>query len=97
MKLLGAFALVSLAVAAAANDGYSVLTGGAWNFGKSKDIRLIHWLVCPIHDAILMDIPEDEVDYVRAAVAECMTQTINGIEFPVSSGPAGDTWEAARH
>lgn len=41
MKLLGAFALVSLAVAAAANDGYSVLTGGAWNFGKSKDIRLI--------------------------------------------------------
>lgn len=62
-----------------------------------KDIRLIHWLVCPIHDAILMDIPEDEIDYARAAVDECMTQTINGIEFPVSSGPAGDTWEAARH
>ena len=62
-----------------------------------KDIRLIHWLVCPIHDAILMDIPENDVDYVRAAVDECMTQTINGIEFPVSSGPAGDTWEAARH
>ena len=62
-----------------------------------KDLRLMHWLVCPIHDAILMDIPENDVDYVRAAVDECMTQTINGIEFPVSSGPAGDTWEAARH
>ena len=62
-----------------------------------KDIRLIHWLVCVIHDAILMDIPDEFVDYARETVSECMTQTINGIEFPVSSGPAGRTWADARH
>ena len=62
-----------------------------------RDIRLIYWLVCPVHDAILMDVPDDHIDYVHKVVPECMVQTINGIEFPVSAGPAGRTWAEARH
>lgn len=61
------------------------------------DRRLIQWLVCPVHDAIVMDVPESEVDYVRQVVPECMEQTINGVPFPVASGPAGKTWSGASH
>lgn len=62
-----------------------------------KDVRLVRWLVCLIHDAILMDVPEGELDYVCKTVPECMAQNINGIDFPISHGPAADTWEGARH
>lgn len=61
------------------------------------DRRLLLWVVCPIHDAILMDVPEDEVDFTRQAVADCMETTINGVHFPVSSGPAGDNFYDAGH
>ena len=73
-----------------------VLYDGLIRMAK-KDSRLIQWLVCPVHDAILMDVPEEEIEYVRAVVPEYMVQTINGIEFPVSAGPAGNTWAEARH
>jgi len=62
-----------------------------------RNPEMLRWLVCPIHDAVLMDIPEDRVEETKAVVRECMEQTINGIEFPVSSGPAADTWQGARH
>src|SRR5690606_40532926 len=61
------------------------------------DRRLLNWVICPIHDAILMDVPEEEVDYARRAVQECMETTINGVNFPVSSGPDGDHWYDAGH
>lgn len=61
------------------------------------DRRLLNWVICPIHDAILMDVPEDETEYVRKAVKECLETTINGVHFPVSSGPDGDNWFAAGH
>ena len=73
-----------------------VLYDGLIRMAK-KDLRLIQWLVCPVHDAILMDVPEEEIEYVRAVVPGYMVQTINGIEFPVSAGPAGRTWAEARH
>jgi len=62
-----------------------------------RNPEMLRWLVCPIHDAVLMDIPEDRVEGTKAVVRECMEKTINGIEFPVSSGPAADTWQGARH
>ena len=62
-----------------------------------RDRRLIQWVVCMIHDALLFDIPEDQLDYAVPMIVECMEQEINGIEFPVSHGPFGDTWEGARH
>lgn len=61
------------------------------------DRRLLTWVVCPIHDEILMDVPEGEVDYVYSAVRDCMEQTINGVNFPVSYGTPGDTWYEAGH
>lgn len=62
-----------------------------------RDERLIKWVVCMIHDALLFDFPEDQLDYAVPMVVECMEQNINGIEFPVGHGPAGDTWQDARH
>ena len=62
-----------------------------------RDVQLIRWLVCPVHDAILMDVPEDKIEYVKQVVPECMEQTINGIDFTISCGPAAPTWEGARH
>jgi DNA polymerase-1 len=62
-----------------------------------RDPEMVRWLVCPIHDAVLMDIPEGRVEETKIVVRECMEQTINGIDFPVSSGPTGTTWENARH
>lgn len=61
------------------------------------DKRLILWLACTIHDALLVDVPEAEEVYVREQVALCMEQTIDGVPFPVSSGPAGRTWHEAAH
>lgn len=61
------------------------------------DRRLLQWVVCPIHDAILLDVPEDEVDYAREAVPYCLEQEINGVPFPLASGPAGDDWCEAGH
>lgn len=62
-----------------------------------QDPQLLLWVVCTIHDAILTDPPVDQVDYMRTSVAACMETTINGIDFPVSSGPAGLTWHEAAH
>ena len=62
-----------------------------------RDLRLVRWVVCMIHDALLFDIPEDELDSAVPLIVECMEQHINGIEFPVGHGPFGDTWQDARH
>ena len=61
------------------------------------DPRLISWLVCTIHDEILMEVPDEEVDYAFRIVPECVQQTINGVDFPVSYGPAGRSWHDAQH
>lgn len=73
-----------------------VLYDGLIKLAK-RNPEMLLWLVCPVHDEILMDIPETRVDETKGVVKECMTQTINGIEFPASSGPPADNWLGATH
>lgn len=73
-----------------------VLYDGLIKLAKANKVML-RWLVCPIHDAILMDIPEDRVEETKTIVRECMEQTINEIHFPVSSGPSASNWMGAKH
>jgi DNA polymerase-1 len=60
-----------------------------------KDIRLIYWMVGTIHDAVVADIPVDELGWAPSAIVECLQTEINGIELPVEHGePALDWWRA---
>lgn len=61
------------------------------------DPRLISWLVCTIHDEILMEVPDEEVEYAFKIIPECIEQEINGVKFPVSYGKAAQTWHGAMH
>lgn len=68
-----------------------------------KDPRYIGWLKAQVHDAIVMQIPEDELDTGIALVVECMSTTwkpSNGgqeVEFTLSHGEPADNWYAAGH
>lgn len=62
-----------------------------------RDPRYIRYLVAQIHDAIVMDVPEAEVDEVVAAVVECMETEWNGIAFPMAHGEPADDWMRASH
>ena len=70
-------------------DGLIALLEHDWRFAK--------WLLFPVHDALVLEVPDDEVVYVQSIVPEKINQTINGIDFPVGHGPAADTWEGAGH
>lgn len=62
-----------------------------------RDPKYIRYLVAQIHDAIVMDVPEDEVDEVTAVVLECCETTWNGIAFPMEHGEPADDWQSAGH
>lgn len=62
-----------------------------------RDPRLIFWMVGSVHDALVADIPEEELHWVQPAIIECLETTINGIEFPVSYGKPADNWYEAGH
>jgi len=62
-----------------------------------RDPKYIRYLVAQVHDAIVMDVPEQEVDEVIAVVLECMETTWNGIEFPMEHGTPANDWQACSH
>jgi DNA polymerase-1 len=68
------------------------------------DLRLITWLAATVHDAIVMDIPETELEWAVPKIKELMEcswgpkdGTGQVIEFPVSHGEPSDNWRLAGH
>ena len=68
------------------------------------DIRIIRWVVATIHDAVIFDIPEDELDWAVPKIKSLMEAhwgPSNGtgqvIHFPVGSGKPADDWYLAAH
>ena len=62
-----------------------------------RDPKYIRYLVAQVHDAIVLDVPEQEVDEVVTVVLECMVTTWNGIEFPMEHGAPANDWMEASH
>ena len=68
-----------------------------------KDIRYITMLKAQIHDAIVMEIPEDEVDKMTDIVVESMSTSWKPqyggqrVEFTLSYGKPADNWFEAGH
>ena len=67
-----------------------------------RNIRVVTWLVAQVHDALVFDIPEEELDWASDFIKECMEVTFSPeggqpIHFPVSSGEPGDTWYTCSH
>jgi DNA polymerase I-like protein with 3'-5' exonuclease and polymerase domains len=62
-----------------------------------KDRRLILWTVGTVHDALVLDIPEEELDWAVPAVVDCVETEINGISFTVASGKPADNWYLSSH
>jgi len=66
--------------------------------------RLLTWIVAPVHDALVFDIPEDELEWTLLTIQECMEQMFKPkdargqeIFFSVDHGHPADNWEEAGH
>lgn len=70
-------------------DGILALLEADWRFAK--------WLLFPVHDALVFEVPDAEVVYAVDLVKQKLNQNINGIDFPVGCGEPGNTWEECAH
>lgn len=68
------------------------------------DLRVIQWLVATVHDAIIWDIPEEELEWAVPFIRDTMEMWYSPklydgqpIFFPVSTGEPSDNWMAAGH
>lgn len=70
-----------------------------------RDMRLLHWVVAIIHDEILVDIPEKELDWAIPSMVECLETTFHpkkygysmAIPITVGYGEPADDWFTATH
>ena len=62
-----------------------------------RDPKYIRYLCFPIHDALLVQAPDDEIDGFVQTVLECAHTTINGIEILMDAGTPGKSWAEAVH
>lgn len=79
-----------------ANGNYMIQSTGRDVLGRAL-IRLADagwgdtiWL--PIHDEIVLEVPEDRVEEARLALGECMTMTVCGVEIPAEGEVIGHRW-----
>lgn len=68
------------------------------------DLNVIQWLVATVHDAIIWDIPEEDLDWAVVFIRDIMeitydpgTWSSQPIHFPVSTGEPADDWMRAGH
>lgn len=68
------------------------------------DLNVIQWLVATVHDAIIWDIPEEELEWAVPFIRDTMEMWYDPnlydsqpIFFPVSTGEPADNWMAAGH
>ena len=62
-----------------------------------RDPKYIRYLCFPIHDALLVQAPDDEIEGFVQTVLECAHTTINGIEILMDAGTPGKSWAEAVH
>ncbi len=68
-----------------------------------RDIKHITWLKAQVHDEIIMQIPEHELDKGVPAVVDCLSTTWGPstggqrVEFTLSHGTPSDNWYLAGH
>lgn len=80
-----------------------ILCDGLIKIAES-DLNVIQWLVATVHDAIIWDIPEEDLDWAVPFIRDSMemvytpgTWSSQSIHFPVSTGEPSDNWMAAGH
>lgn len=68
------------------------------------DINVIQWLVATVHDAVVWDIPEEDLEWAVPFIRDSMemfytpgTWSSQTIHFPVSTGKPADNWMEAGH
>lgn len=59
--------------------------------------EVLKWVCFTIHDAFLVQVPEDKVDYYTTIILDCAKQTINGIDIFMEHGQPGRDWRSAQH
>lgn len=57
----------------------------------------IQYVLFPVHDAIVCDVPEDEIEDFTKVLVGSFYQVINGIEFTLGVGNPGKNWADAMH
>lgn len=62
-----------------------------------RNPKYIRYLCFPIHDALLVQAPDDEIEGFVQTVLECAHTTINGIEILMDAGTPGKSWAEAVH
>lgn len=80
-----------------------ILCDGLIRIAKDN-VNVIRWLVATVHDAVIWDIPEKDLEWAVPWITERM-ETIydpGGIKsqpiyFPISSGKPSDNWKDASH
>lgn len=70
----------------------------------SENVQVIRWLKAHVHDAVIWDIPETELDWAIPWIKARMEQTFHpgtnsgqAIHFPMSVGTPADNWREASH
>lgn len=70
----------------------------------NDDINVLRWLVATVHDAIILDVPESEMNWAPEWIKERMETTFRpahaiglAIPFPMEIGPAGSSWHECSH
>lgn len=57
---------------------------------------LSEWMIVPVHDEILLSVPNDIVDDVRPVVRECMTDLSTAVPLLAEPGAPALTWAEAK-
>lgn len=66
------------------------------------DPRLMNWVRFTVHDAVVLSVPEEEVEYATRVVTECLSASVHPtggqeMSFPVEHGLAADSWDQCAH
>ena len=62
---------------------------------RAEDAGLGEWLWLPIHDEIIIQVPESQVDDYCARLVEVMSTEIRGMPIPAEGTILGDRWKKA--
>ena len=79
-----------------ANGNYMIQSTGRDVLGEAI-VRLAEqgygdWLWLPIHDELVLEVPEDDADFACRMLGDCMTTEVKGIEIPAEGEVVGTRW-----